>query len=302
MATPTRDLRDAAQWESPELRDRGRISQRGDYRRRSTGLLSARPPKIDDDALVVGLPWDQFLKYMAWSWKPGQHIAMIGPTGEGKTTLAGGLLGLRKYVMALDPKGEDETLSASGFERVSHLPNQSFSLWWRMRHWETARQWDRIHQRIAEGGDAKIIVGGPARTEAQDWANQDLMRRSFGYAREAGGWTVYVDEFELISSQRMFRLGPQVERMLISARRDGTSVITSFQAAAWVSKHATRQARFAIIWPTGDRDMIRNVAQSMGRDWRQLAAAVDELPAWHVCVIPRGKSGGPLVCTSAPEL
>lgn len=264
--------------------------------------IATAPPKIDDDALVVGLPWEDFLAYMRWSWKPGQHVAMIGPTGEGKTTFAAGILQLRNWVMALDPKGEDETLTASGFERVSHLPNQRIDLTWRLRHWEAAKQWDRIHQKIAEGRPARIIVGGPARTAEQDIANQDLMRRSFGYAREAGGWTVYVDEFELISSQRMFKLGPEVERMLISARRDGTSVVTSFQAAAWVSKHATRQARYAVIWPTGDRAMIKNVAESMGRDWKALAAAVDELPPYHVCVIPRGKSGGPFVCTSAPEL
>jgi hypothetical protein len=262
----------------------------------------AAPPRIDDGALVVGLPWDQFLRYMAWSWAPGQHIAMIGPTGEGKTTFAAGLLDLRKYVLALDPKGEDDTLGASGFERVSHLPGQRLGLVWRLRHWGAARQWDRIHQDIAEGKRARVIVGGPSRTLEQDAANQDLMGRTFAYAREAGGWTVYVDEFELISSIRMFNLGQRVERMLISARSDGTSVITSYQAQAWVSKHATRQARFAVMWPTGDRDMIKNVAQAMGRDWRQLAAAVDELPPFHVCVIPRGKNGGPFVCTSAPKL
>jgi len=265
-------------------------------------MTALAPPRVDDGALVVGLPWDQFLRYMRWAWKPGQHIAMIGPTGEGKTTFAAGLLGLRRWVMALDPKGEDETLTASGFERVAHLPSDHLDLTWRLRHWESARQWDRIHQRIAEGKPARVIVGGPSRTVEQDNANQDLMRRSFLYAREAGGWTVYVDEFELISSMRQFNLGGPVERMLISARRDGTSVITSFQAAAWVSKHATRQARFAVIWPTGDRDMIKRVAESMGRDWRHLAAAVDELPPYHVCVVPRGKNGGPFTCTSAPEL
>ena len=269
-------------------------------------ITTARAPGRDDDRLVVGLRWDDFLGYMRWAWKPGQHIALIGPTGEGKTTFAGGLLAQRRWVLALDPKGEDETLTASGFERIGHLPNERAgvisALGWRLRHWEAARQWDRIHQKIAEGRPARVIVGGPARTEAQDARNQDLMRRSFSYAREAGGWTVYVDEFELISSQRMFKLGPNVERMLISARRDGTSVVTSFQAAAWVSKHATRQARFAAIWPTGDRQMIKNVAESMGRNWQELAAAVDELPPFHVCVVPRGKNGGPFVCTSAPEL
>ena len=251
---------------------------------------------------VIGLPWETFLRYMRDTWKPGQHIAMIGPTGEGKSTFAGGLLSLRKWVMALDPKGEDETLTATGYERVRTVPSANRGPLWRAKHWQAARQWDRIENRIAEGLPARIIVGGPARTDAQDAANQALMRKSFTYARESGGWTVYVDEFELISSQRQFNLGRNVERMLISARRDGTSVVTSFQAAAWVSKHATRQARFAVIWPTGDRRMIQNVAESMGRDWKQLAAGVDELPAFHVLVIPRGKSGGPLVCTSAPKL
>jgi hypothetical protein len=259
-------------------------------------------PRIDDDALVVGLPWDQFLRYMQWAWKPGQHIAMIGPTGEGKTTFASGLLSLRQYVLALDPKGEDETLTKSGFERVAHLPNQKLDLMWRFRHPEAARQWNRIHQDIAEGRDAKIIVGGPSRTLEQDAANQDLMLRTFQYAREAGGFTVYVDEFELISSQRIFNLGRWVERMLISARSDGTSVVTSYQAQAWVSKHASRQARFAVMWPTGSREMIKNIAEAMGREWKQLAAAVDELPPFHVIVIPRGKNGGPFICTSAPEL
>jgi hypothetical protein len=249
---------------------------------------------------VVGLPFDRFLAYMSDVWEPGQHIAMIGPTGEGKSTFAVGLLSLRHWVMALDPKGEDETLSASGYERVDSLPSGQIRLWWHVS--KAGRQWNRLEQQIAEGHPARIIVGGPARTDEQDARNQALMRKSFAYAREAGGWTVYVDEFELVSSQRMFKLGPNVERMLISARRDGTSVITSFQAAAWVSKHATRQARFAVIWPTGDRQMIENVAKSMGRDWRELAAAVDELPPFHVLVVPRGKNGGPFICTSAPKL
>lgn len=280
-----------------DLRDRGQVTAP------PPPAFARRPPDIDDGLLVIGLRWEEFLAYMRWAWKPGQHIAMIGPTGEGKTTFASGLLLLRKWVLALDPKGEDDTLTASGFQRVAQLPSfRGLGIRWRLEHWEAARQWDRIHQAIAEGRPARVIIGGPARTVTQDVANQDLMRRTFAYAREAGGWTVYVDEFELISSQRMFGLGPYVERMLISARRDGTSVITSYQAQAWVSKHATRQARFAVVWPTGSRQMIKNIAEDMGRDWRQLAAAVDELPPWHVIVVPRGKSGGPFICTSAPPL
>lgn len=265
-------------------------------------VLAPAPPDIDFTADVIGLPFPSFLRYARQMWHPGAHWALIGPTGEGKTTFAAWLLLLRRWVLALDPKGEDLTLTLSGFERVRHLPTEMRGPVWRLRHWQASRQWDAIEYRIAEGKPARIIVGGPARTDAQDAANQDLMRRTFGYARETGGWTVFVDEFELISSIRQFNLGRNVERMLISARSEGTSVLTSFQAPAWVSKHATRQARFATIWPTGDVDMIRTVARSMGRDWRALAAAVDELPPFHTLTVPRGKNGGPFICTSAPEL
>lgn len=238
---------------------------------------------------------------MADRWEPGQHIANIGPTGEGKTTVAAQLLMLRSYVLALDPKGEDETLTASGFERVTSLP--------RPHPWSPAyryspagRQWHGIEQGIAEGRPARLIVGGASDSLEADAKLIRLMADSVAYARHTRGWTLYIDEFELMSSQRMFALGPPVERMLISARRAKTSVLTSFQAAAWVSKHATRQARYAIIYSTGDVDMIKNVARAMGRDWRVLGEAVDELDKYYVLVIPRGKQGGPMILTTAPAL
>lgn len=232
------------------------------------------------------------------AWGPGMHKALIGPTGEGKTTHAVGVLGQRKYVLALDPKGEDETLSASGFTRVRDLPRRGL----RAGLGRDQAEWRRIHKRIDEGQPARVLVGGGSRTDAEDLHLQVLMREAITYARHSGGWTLYVDEFELLSSQRMFRLGPQIERMLITARRAGTSVVTSYQAQAWVSGHATRQASHAVIWPTGSRPMIKNMAEAMGRDWRELGAAIDELPKYHTLTVPRGPRGGPMVITRAPKL
>lgn len=262
---------------------------------------------------LVYLPWDDYLSWLAGRlrqaqtargenvklgapWSPGQHWALIGPTGCAKTTHAVGMLGLRKYVLALDPKGEDETLSASGYTRVRALPKPG----WRAWLGDDQKTWRDIHKRIDEGQEARVLVGGGSKTDEQDVALQQLMRDAITYSRHSGGWTLYVDEFELLSSQRMFRLGPLIERMLITARRDKTSVITAFQAPAWVSKHATRQARYAVIWPQ-DGDMVKNIAKGMGRDWRPVAEAVDELPEYHTLTVPRGKHS-PMVITSAPKV
>lgn len=260
---------------------------------------AARPPRIDPGVFVAD--WDMFLRFMGDRWEPGQHIASIGPTGEGKTTFNARLLGVRKYVCALDPKGEDETLTASGFVRVTKLPPpHPWSPGFRFSG--QGRLWHGIEQDIAEGRDARIIVGGPADTAEQDARLIKLLADAVAYVRQVRGWTLYVDEFELMSSQRMYALGRPIEQMLITARRAKTSVLTSFQAAAWVSKHATRQARYAVMYSTGDRAMIKAVAESMGRDWHALAEAVDELEKFYVLVIPRGRNGGPMILTTAPPL
>lgn len=230
-------------------------------------------------------------------WAPGMHICNVGPTGEGKTTVNVGLLDTRKYVMALDPKGQDETLEASGWIRVTTIPGDHMGLFS-----EDRRIWNKIWQDIAEGRPARVIVGGPSDSEEADAVLLDLLRRAIAFVRYSTGWTLYVDEFELLSSQRQGNLGRYIERMLISARRAKTSVVTSYQAPAWVSKHAARQSRFAIQYATGSKGMIKNLAEDMGRDWQVLAEAVDELDPFYVLVLPRGKNGGPMILTTAPRV
>lgn len=265
---------------------------------------------------VVWLGWDDYLAWLsgklttaktAWGetvrlgppWQPGEHKALIGPTGEGKTTHAVGILTTRKYVLALDPKGEDETMSASGYVRVGSIWQDSWR--WRLANREDAKAWDHIWKAIDDHREARIIVGGPARDDDEFTALRKLISDGVRFCRYVGGFTQYCDEFEIASSRDMFALAPAINLGLISARRSGISVVNSYQAQAWVSKHAIRQARRAVMWPTGDRDMIKNVAQGMGRDWRDVAQVVDELPPFHTATIPRGKAH-PIVITSAPKL
>jgi hypothetical protein len=269
---------------------------------------------------VVWLPWDRYLEWLRGEvttartadgrllrlggpLEPGQHMAIIGPTGCAKTTHAVGFLDTnRAYVLALDPKGEDETLEASGYIRVRSLPLTG----WRgardrLLDRNDQRAWNDIYERIEAGQDARVIVGGGSRTDAEDEALRRLMREAITFSRHSGGWCLYVDEFELLSSQRMMSLGSMIERMLITARRDRTSVITTFQAPAWVSRHSTRQARRAVLYPQS-ASMIKSLADELVWDWKELAAVLDELPEFHTATVGRGRLSGPIVITMAPRL
>jgi hypothetical protein len=272
---------------------------------RPLDVSEASPPPSRASRNVVYLDWDrEFIPWLTGKlqrvqrdgqavplsgpWKPGQHMALVGKTREGKSTFAVGILATRKYVLALDPKGQDETLEASGYERVTGLPPKK-------------RLPKEVQKDLDEGRPVRLIVGGASRTRSQDAALRQLMEDALEYARQSGGWTVYVDEYQILADQRMYRLGPNVERMLISAARDKTSVITAFQAPAWVPKASTRQATIIVVWRTRDKQMLKNVAETAGRDWKQLGEIIDELPKYHVLVIPDDLRA-PMMITSAPKV
>lgn len=238
---------------------------------------------------VVAVSWPHFLAWFREEWEPGKHAALIGPTGEGKTTFAVGILGLRQWVLALDPKGEDDTLSASGYQRITTWPL------------EKTREGRQIREDIAAGKPARLIAGGAARTREEMRRLSELMRDAIEGVRAEGGWTIYADEFQLLADRRMFGVDKEIEQLLIAARTRGTSVLTAFQAPAWVPKAGTRQASFAIVWGTRDRVMLKTVAEAMGRPWKDLEILVDELPEFHVLVIPK-RIRDPLVLTHAPRV
>ncbi len=238
----------------------------------------------ESNVRVVAVPWEIFLRWLADTWEPGQHFALVGPTGEGKTTFAVGILGLRKWVLALDPKGEDDTLTASGFTRITKLPLPR-----------------RIRNDIAEGKPARLVIGGAARNDAEERALHRLMREAVAMVRQQGGWTIYADEFQILADLRMFNLGKPIEQLLISARKNRTSVVTAYQAPAWVPKAATRQAWGVAVFPTRDRAMIKSVAESMGRPWDELQDAIDQLPQYHILVIPKSIHA-PMVLVHPPKV
>lgn len=237
----------------------------------------------DPGADVVGKTWEEFLEWFATAWKPGEHAALVGPTGMGKSTFAVGILELRKYVLALDPKGGDETLETAGYERMTAWPLP-------------AKAWDRI----GEGQPARFIVGNKSDTMQDRVRLRQLLSECLGGVFESRGWTVYADEFQLLADRKMMNLGALVEQLLIAARSKKITVVTSYQAPAWVPSAASRQATWIVLWPTRDVDVVKKLANVVGRDWRMIWSAMKALPPFHVLVIGRNPHM-PMVVTTAPE-
>lgn len=240
----------------------------------------------DSSLQVVGLDWEQFKLWFRANWEPGQHVSLVGPTGTGKTTLMVGILPMRKYVLALDPKGGDSTLSSLeklGFQRSPWPPERS------------------TRKQIEEGHPARLIVG------SQIKGVEDLpkLRKQIGMALKDAfneqGWTVYLDELQIVADRRLMNLSASVERNLIAARDRKVSMVMSFQRPANVPRSAAEMSTWFIVLYTRDRDTVDRLAEMAGRLTAEMRGMVKGLPKYCVLVFSRDPRA-PVIVTKADKV
>jgi hypothetical protein len=221
-------------------------------------------------------------------------MTILAPTGQGKSTILCEILNGcgRKYELALDPKGGDSTLAALGWPRVRTIPQQK--KWYQF--------WRRdIFDLMAAGEPYRAIVGRVARTE-DDWIRLKLeLERTLREAFNQGGWTIAIDEFQILSDKRLLDLGTASERLLIAARDKGVSVVTLFQAPRWVPRAAVDQSQWIFIGLTRDRDVVDRISEILGRDLSEIRGAIEGLAsrefAW---LLARNNPRKPLIVTRPP--
>lgn len=246
--------------------------------------MAVTRPELEADFLA--LDFADFLARFDQAWQPGQHIALIGPTGVGKSTFAAHLLPLRKYVVALDPKGGDTTLGSltkAGFVRVSQWPPPR-----------------RIMRDIEEGKPARLIVTHQWRQKDDKPKLAALLNDTIEGVFEMGGWTLYVDELQIAADRRIMNLEAPIVQNLIAARDRGVSVVTSYQRPANVPRAASEMSTFLATWYTRDRDVVARLAEMMGRERQWLQGAMRGLGR-HEILVASNNPHDPVMGTYVPK-
>lgn len=234
---------------------------------------------------VVAKPWEEFLEWFKGKWELGQHVALVGPTGAGKTVYVVNILPLRKYVIALDAKGGDESLEL--LTKKGFIYSQ-----WPL----TSKQWKEI-----EGGKPMRVIVGAGIQSLEDLP---LLKAEIATAlRDAYNqkrWTVYIDELQLVADRRLMNLSARVEVNLIAARNRGVSIVSSFQRPANVPRSASEMSTWFIVFYTRDRDTVDRLAEMAGRPTPEIRGMIRGLPEFCTLIFSRNPRE-PVVVTRAPD-
>jgi hypothetical protein len=225
---------------------------------------------------VEPMEWStEFLPWFKSVWAPGQHMAVIAPTGAGKTTFNAGVLDYcRRYVLALDPKGGDTTLSTLGYERL--------------KKWPGIKEMNKkIDNNDRDNIPSRFIIGGSSRTEEETEELRETLRKTLVEGHSMGGWTVYSDELQILVDPRMMNLRKEVDKLLIAARDRALSFVSSYQAPRWVTPQASLQSSWLAVSYTQDDDVVGRLAEVLGRSKNEVRGAFKGLDRFAWVIVGR---------------
>ena len=195
--------------------------------------------------------WRDFLN--RWNWQQGEHVLVIGRTGQGKTTLISKIVERRKHVAMFATKLHDPVLKKQfpDFKVVSN--------WKKPDH-------DRIMLWPKSASDLRDIRNVQADV-FQDALNQIFHDR---------GWCLVIDEAHWITSE--LGLGQELAMFQHQARSSGISVVTGVQRPAFIPVITYGSTSHAFMGRINEPGDIKRLSGLGGVDAKELGKHLLELP------------------------
>lgn len=211
------------------------------------------------------VPWDVFVRDIL-RWKEGEHFALIGPTGQGKTTMLRSLLPLHYYVTVFAVKPYDDTMDA--------LIRTGYT---RMERWRSVG---------ADEYPKRVLWPNIAHLKGKE-ARLNLQRQVFDEAFDAiymeRGWTLAIDELWYFSNR--LKMDGWIEEYLSQARSLSVSLIMATQRPAFIPLMVYDQSTHIMFWRDNDETNLRRISGISYRSAELIRGIVSNLEQYQVLYI-----------------
>lgn len=216
-------------------------------------MTSMTSPTTD----VLRLPWSEAKE--AIGWRQGEHITIVGPTGQGKTTMALDLLLERAYPLVFATKTKDDTLSK----------------WARAHRFPISRTWPLPTTR------GILWPRPPGHSLFREQAK--VFNTAFSSVYEQGGYAVLIDE--LFYMTKKLGMADWLETLWTQGRSHGISVIGCVQRPTHIPLLAYDQATHIVMFRDADEVNIKRLGGLGHWNRNQIMQAVGRLPKYEAIVL-----------------
>lgn len=247
--------------------------------------IRERPP----DRMAPVLPWDDFNTY-ALDWRQDQHLAAIGPTGQGKSTTIHGLLDAhRSYVAYLATKPRDRTLDrylkTGQYVRVDDWPGKP------------KRGWPK-KEYTSQSAPRRLVWPDATRLDSEA-RQQVVFKKALDDIYTSGGWcTVWDDYWYLV---HILGMEKTAKKFLMNARSNDIPFVMGAQRPAGNRLvEIFDQADHLLFFRDNDRVNLERIGNVGWLDSEPIRGFVAHLEPYQFLYV--GTRTGNMYRSTAPEV
>ena len=205
--------------------------------------------------MIERVPWEEFKR--RFSWRQGEQVEIIGPTGSGKTPIIDAIKGFRTYNIFFGTKKSDPLYNRLIREGYRHIQ-------------------DIREIKSYDSNNFILWPDFPGNIDDHVEVQRDTFKRALNRIVHEGGWTLTVDEAKYLSE--FLGLSKQLSYCVDQLRSNNCSVVCAAQRPAWLPQSVLANATHVFLFKSTNRDdqirladvggldaaVVRDVARGLG--------------------------------------